>query len=62
MTITSHFNECIRDEADLLELEIQIARRADQLARQHLTDRDHDDDLRCWLEAEEDVLSSGVLR
>jgi hypothetical protein len=45
----------IRD--DLLQLELQIARRADRLAQSRGNRCSEEDDLICWQEAEREVLS-----
>ena len=55
---TLRFNQCVRNETDLLQLQLLIARRADEIAQgrrhpkgQRIRDRD------CWLAAEQDVLT-----
>lgn len=43
-------------EDDLLQLQLQIAQRADELAQSRMLPHDYDCDRQCWLEAERDVL------
>ena len=57
MKTTTHFHQCVHDDADLLHLQLRIAQRADELAHvrhpksRRISDRD------CWLEAEREVLA-----
>lgn len=46
---------------DLLALELQIARRADELARARPGTRNENTDWECWLEAEREVLGTPEL-
>lgn len=46
------------DEA-LLQLQLQVAQRADQLAHARGTSLAPSDDYECWLQAERDILGSG---
>ena len=41
---------------EMLQVQLLIARRADQLARSRATQSDGNTDLNCWLEAEREVL------
>lgn len=56
MNTAEQFHGGMCNEADLLQLEIEIARRADELAMSRGTARDHAADWDCWLEAEREVL------
>lgn len=47
----------LRDE-DLVQLQLQIAQRADQLAYGRGASRQPSDDFECWLQAEREVLGS----
>ena len=44
-------------EDDLMQLQLQIAQRADALAQSRKEGHDQDRDRKYWLEAEHDVLS-----
>lgn len=44
------------DEDRLVQLHVRIAQRADQLAQRRLGPRSRELDLRCWLEAERQIL------
>ena len=50
------FADCVRDHADLLLLEINIARRADELSQLRGPSCNWHDDVECWLEAEREML------
>jgi hypothetical protein len=43
--------------ADLLPVQLQIARRADEIAQSRSGTRSGSDDWNCWIEAEKEVLS-----
>lgn len=47
----------VSPEADLLQLQLEIARRADELAQSRASNDGGNDDRNCWLEAEKEVLS-----
>jgi len=47
-------------DEELFQLQLRIARRADELARQ--PQQNHNQDLIVWLEAERDVFRAGVWR
>ena len=47
----------VSPEADLLQLQLEIARRADELAQSRAGNGSGSDDRNCWLEAEKEVLS-----
>ncbi|PTX90785.1 hypothetical protein [Opitutus sp. ER46] len=51
----------LHHESDLLEIEILVARRADELARARQALGLPPDDLRCWFEAEDEVLAGAAL-
>ena len=57
MSILAHFRENVRNEADLLRLEMRIARRADEVAKMRGTFGRQADDWDCWFEAEQEVLT-----
>ena len=44
-------------EAELLQLQLEIARRADELAQSRAGDGSESDDRNCWIKAEKEVLS-----
>jgi len=49
---------CINDDIDLLQLELEIARRADELRSLRGYDTECATDRALWIEAEEDVLAA----
>ena len=44
-------------EAEWLQLQLEIARRADELAQSRAAHGSEDDDRHCWINAEKEVLS-----
>lgn len=48
--------DCIPHDDPLLELQLRVARRADELARVRFVPTDLN--LHCWLQAEEEILGS----
>jgi hypothetical protein len=50
-------DDTIPSEEDLLQLQLQIAQRADELAQSQAGSRTQESDWHCWLEAERDVLA-----
>lgn len=60
MNSAEHRDEsAVLTDEDLLQLQLQIAQRADQLARAQQCGRDRDADLKYWLEAERDIFARG---
>lgn len=57
MNLLAQFDRKVRDEADVLQLALEIARRADLLAAARGAPRRHQDDVECWLEAERQILN-----
>ena len=47
----------VSPEAELLQLQLEIARRADELAQSRAGDGSERDDRNCWIKAEKEVLS-----
>lgn len=60
MDIVAWFEEHIREYAALVEFEFEVARRADDLARQWTGARDRDTDRRLWAAAELNLCALGV--
>jgi hypothetical protein len=56
--LAGQFNDCVLDETDLLQIELRIARRADEIAQRCSAGLDRVDDRYCWLEAEREVFST----
>ena len=58
MNTAEQIDDAVAPNDDLLHLQLEIARRADQLARTRGAQFTGKTDLSCWLEAEREVLSS----
>lgn len=50
-------NPVLQTENDLLQLQLLIAQRADELARSRRFERSPDRDWQCWLDAEREVMA-----
>jgi len=60
MTTAAFFTEFIHDNPDLLQLEVEIARRADELADHVASGSRVETDRDCWLRAEAEVLTRSL--
>ena len=58
MNTAELMDDALSPDDGLLHLQLEIARRADQLARTRGAGFTGETDLNCWLEAEREVLSS----
>ena len=50
------YPKLVLTDEDLLQLQLEIAQRADELAHERGASRVPSDDYACWLEAERDIL------
>ena len=57
MNTAELIGHAVSPEAELLQLQLEIARRADELAQSRAGNRSRKSDRNCWIEAEKEVLS-----
>lgn len=60
MKSSTRFADSIHDEHELLELQLKIARRADELAATLCSSHDDIDDWFCWVEAEREIIAAAL--
>jgi hypothetical protein len=58
MNCAEHHEDVVLTEQDLLQLQLQIAQRADKLAQSRRLDRNPEADWECWLEAEREIIGA----
>lgn len=58
MNTCTRFENGIHDQQDLLELQLKIARRADELSATRCSSHEDIDDWFCWIEAEREVMGA----